>query len=454
MTTFGRFVLPSCCALAFTVASVAISANVWVERSDSPLLDRIELLANAGKLRTSTTSYPLSWRALARDLELLDVDRLNAAERDAVFLIQARLQTAARDAANTQLKLVANSQDDEQYPRHQRSTHQRAELQLAHAYTDGDFAARISVQARLDAIDDEDYGLDESYLAWRFDGLTVGIDTLSTQWGVASDHSLLLSDAARPLPKFRISYQSDRIIGALSQFHFQSFIGARSSFGDDYNEPVWANRISFQSDGSLQFGLTHVMSSLDSAANPYLAADERWHALSADGRLGIVLGPHTSAALYAELGADLENSSSMWLAGVSAHQLWGGYQFRAYAEISAGDELDRAGFFQLNHHLGRPLGRLAANDATAISAGLRATNLQGEHWELTVRDFDASDTPFAIAQQTDRFAPLTAATSQLALTHKRPLGNGLVGLTLERWETDWNGGDSGFNAQLSYELRF
>lgn len=454
MTTFGRTVLPSCCAFALTIASTATVANVWVERADRPLLDRIELLANAGKLRTSTTSYPLSWRALARDLELLDTARLTVTEREAVMLLQARLQTAARDDANTQLKLVANSNDDDDFPRHQRSTHQRAELQAAHAYTSGDFAARVSVQARLDAVDDEDFGIDESYLAWRFDGLTLGIDTLSTHWGVASDHSLLLSDAARPIPKLRVSYQSDRILGALSQFHLQSFIGARSAFGDDYNEPVWANRISFQSAGSLQWGLTHVMSALDSSSNPYLTADENWHALSADGRLGIVLGERTSAAIYAEFGADLENSSSIWLAGFSAHQFWADYQVRAFAEISTGDQLDRAEFFNFHHHYGRPLGRLAASDATALSAGIRATNLQGERWELMVRDFDSSDAPLSITQQTDRFAPLAAASRQISLHHSRPLGNGLVGLTLERWETDWNGGDSGFNAQLSYELRF
>ncbi|HET8816538.1 MAG TPA: capsule assembly Wzi family protein [Pseudidiomarina sp.] len=454
MTTFRRIALPSCCAIALAMWSTTAVANVWVERSDSPLLDRIELLANAGKLRTSTTSYPLSWRALARDLELLDVNRLTRAEREAVMLLQARLQTAARGTANTQFKLVVNSNDDANFPRHLRSSHQRAEVQVAHAYTSGDFAARVSVQARLDAIDDEDFGLDESYLAWRFDGLTLGIDTLSTHWGVASDHSLLLSDGARPLPKLRVSYQSDRIIGTLSKFHFQSFVGARSAFGDDYNEPVWANRISFQSAGSLQFGLTHVMSALDSNTNPYLTDDERWHAVSADGRLGLVLGQQTSAALYAELGADLENSSSMWLAGFSAHHLWGEFQLRAFAEVSAGDEFDRAGFFNINHHYGRPLGRLAASDATAISAGLRATNLQGERWELIVRDFDASDTPQSITQQSDRYAPLAAATRQLALQHSRPLGSGLASMSIERWETDWNNGDTGVNAQFSYELRF
>ena len=77
-----RVFLPSI-SMLFAVSAASLHASPWVEADDAYLKSNIQLLADAGVIRSPVQTYPLPWHAIARDLKQAKLDKLRELE-DAV----------------------------------------------------------------------------------------------------------------------------------------------------------------------------------------------------------------------------------------------------------------------------------------------------------------------------------------------------------------------------------
>ncbi|WP_449358106.1 hypothetical protein [Alishewanella longhuensis] len=86
-----------------------MSAAPWISPEDQFLVNSINVLANAGYIKSTTTTYPLLWKNIVKDLYQVDSTELHGIHQQAYY----QLKNAA-DFANgnySQLVLSSSSED-------------------------------------------------------------------------------------------------------------------------------------------------------------------------------------------------------------------------------------------------------------------------------------------------------------------------------------------------------
>jgi hypothetical protein len=195
--------------LAATVALVPLAApalaDPWLAPGDLALRHDIQLLADEGVIRSPTTTWPLSWPDLARDvLAATDAPTRNPLVDDALD----RVRRAARAAATTgssglELRLAAAGEPTE-LRTFSDTPRDEGEVGAAMSWLGERFAARLEVTAVVDAADRQDVRLDGSYVGVSVGNFMIAAGAMPRWWGPGWDASLILGTNARPIPSLTV----------------------------------------------------------------------------------------------------------------------------------------------------------------------------------------------------------------------------------------------------------
>jgi hypothetical protein len=194
------FISLSAVILAF--AASPVPADPWARPGDLALRNDIQLLADAGVIKSPVTAWPIPWATIAADLasagspETLDPAVLAARARVIQRLGTVRgltgLQPNAKVSVRTDPFWLRNFEDT---PR------EESEVRAGVSWMGDRFAARAQVSFVADPLPgDNDWRGDGSYVAAVLGNHIFHAGALDRWWGPSHDDTLILSNNARPVP--------------------------------------------------------------------------------------------------------------------------------------------------------------------------------------------------------------------------------------------------------------
>lgn len=176
----------------------SVQAAPWIDPGEEQLRHHVQVLADAGVIRAPITTWPVSWGAIATDLEQAGHSGLAESERWSLAYVKFYLQRArnrfnlyARAGAAGDPVVIRDFASDQR---------EQYEMQGQLDWTGDRLAARLALTWAPDATDGKDYRLDGSYVSGLLGNWAVTAGAIDRWWGPSWQSSLILSNNARPVP--------------------------------------------------------------------------------------------------------------------------------------------------------------------------------------------------------------------------------------------------------------
>ncbi|HUG99624.1 MAG TPA: capsule assembly Wzi family protein, partial [Gammaproteobacteria bacterium] len=193
-------------AAVLALAAAPVVADPWLKPGDLALRHDIQLLADAGVLRSPVTTWPIPWATIAADLgdggglEALDPAVLAARVR----VLQRFNRVRGLGGFQPNAKLGVRS-DDFWLRNFEDTPREQGEARAGVSWMGERFAARAQLSFASDPRPgDREWRGDGSYLAAVIGNHIVHAGALDRWWGPSHDDTLILSSNARPVPGFGI----------------------------------------------------------------------------------------------------------------------------------------------------------------------------------------------------------------------------------------------------------
>lgn len=240
----------------------AALASPFMSPGDIGLRHDIQLLADAGVIRGTVSTWPLAWGPILADLQAVDPDKeltpsiLGAMERIAS---RARWETREHEAFFGAHFAIA--EEPTRIRSFDNTPRESAEVGAELTYTGDWFTVGLRAQAVDSPSDGKDFRADGSVVGIAVGNYSIAVNTLDRWWGPGWDGSLILSNNARPVPAISI----DRTFAAPFQTQWLRWLGPWDlsiHFGEMEEERVVPNaqffglRFSFRPIPSLEVGLS------------------------------------------------------------------------------------------------------------------------------------------------------------------------------------------------------
>jgi len=197
------------------------SAGPFMRAGDIALRHDVQLLADAGVIRGTVSTWPMAWGPVLRDLE--DAD-LQDASRDVLDAI-ARLRVRARwETAIGELQFHAHASVSENPQRirgYDETPRGRGEIGGGLSLLGDMFSLELNTQVQYSQQDDQRFRFDQSRLGVALGNWSISASTMDRWWGPGWDGSLILSNNARPIPSLVV----DRIFTDPFKSSWLSWIG-------------------------------------------------------------------------------------------------------------------------------------------------------------------------------------------------------------------------------------
>lgn len=403
-------------------------AGPWLTPGDPWLKADILVLADAGIITSPVSSWPLSWGDIAQDINAFTSDvQLDAGVSNALLRV--------RNRARAELVVGQTSIDGglrvAEKPVLVRGFHDaprgEQELWVAAERTGERFAFKVrGSYVNDDPTDTRESRLDGSYAALAIGNWMLGASLIDRWWGPGWNGSLILSNAARPIPSLVI----ERNFSTPFESKWLSWIGPWSTsviWGELGTSRAVPNtrffgwRVNFRPFQSLEIGALRTAQwcgdgrecDLDAfakvlvgdsnveagqgtdVANQLAGFDARW----SPPFFGLPV------AVYAQLiGEDEAGGFPSRYLGQFGVEAWGflsnrTVSWRAYAEYAdttcqfneSSKNFNCAynnGSYPTGYRFrGRSIGHSSDNDAQSVAFGLVANDLQLGEWSLSIRHF-------------------------------------------------------------------
>jgi hypothetical protein len=252
-------------ALAAVLGGLAwgsAQADPWLAPGDAGLRSDIQLLADAGILRSPVTSWPISWPDLARDLRAASL----SGHDEGVVAALLRVRRLARSAAFpgfAGVGVMAGAASDPLIERgFDASPREQGELGLRASWLTDHVAINLQGTYVADPADGKHFRADGSYLGLNIGNFMVSAGLMERWWGPGWDGSLILSNNARPVPGITIerNYSDPFKLRLLSWLgHWRASIALGEAEDHDVAVPgvrFLAARVNFRPRSWLEFGLS------------------------------------------------------------------------------------------------------------------------------------------------------------------------------------------------------
>ena len=185
-----------CLGLSF---AQAIQAGPWIAPGDSALRSDIQLLGDAGIIRASLMTWPLSWGDVMNS-----IDESAGSGSPAEIAALARLRRrAAKETVIGEAQFNAYgsaSKNPVQIRSFEDVPREDAEIGIGFKYTGDWFATSLQGQWVSNPDDGDDFRFDDSYVGLALGNWMLSVSTLDRWWGPGWQSSLILSSNARPVP--------------------------------------------------------------------------------------------------------------------------------------------------------------------------------------------------------------------------------------------------------------
>lgn len=209
--------LGACAAL---LVSAAAAAGPWIETGESDLRHHVEVLADAGVIRSPVTTWPMSWGGVARDLAQADPQRLGDMEQESLYTLLGAMDEQSGLGVDF-VGGVNAATSDAAITGFGSSRRENQQVSFRADWLGETTAASLSAQYVRDPLDERKYRLDGSYVAQQLGNWALSAGMTDRWWGPGWQSSLILSDNARPVPA--VSLQ--RIVPAAPDWRVLSWIG-------------------------------------------------------------------------------------------------------------------------------------------------------------------------------------------------------------------------------------
>lgn len=192
------------CFLFTLLASFSAVSAPWVDVSDVYLRADIQALADAGVITVPVNTYPLMWAGIGADLGKAEPSRLTPDLAKAFSRVNYYYRNAVENRGNTRIKAAAAT-DAARFQHFGSDYREQGDLQVSHEYMGDRFAFKVAASAHYDAADEEDFRLDDSYMAMIWGNWIFTAGAIEQWWGPGFDSALHRSNNARPLPSVMVS---------------------------------------------------------------------------------------------------------------------------------------------------------------------------------------------------------------------------------------------------------
>lgn len=249
-----RLFLAFICAGALTGTA---GAAPWIDPGDEQLRHHIEMLADAGVIRSPITTWPIMWGAVSRDLEQAKDQSLDDATLWSLAYVRFALNRAtealnltAYAGGRSDAAAIADFANDQ---REQNEARGEADWVGEH------LAARLRLAWVPDATDGKDYRYDGSYVAGLLGNWSLSAGAIDRWWGPGWQSSLNLSTSARPVNSVQLQRNfSDpfetRWLSWIGPWTLTLFAGQLESESAVPDAKLLGARLAFRPFSSLELG--------------------------------------------------------------------------------------------------------------------------------------------------------------------------------------------------------
>jgi hypothetical protein len=408
------------------------SAEPWIDTSNLALRTEIQYLADRNVIKAPVNTWPLMWAAIEPDLRAVDASQLDATGLNAWHDVMRHLNFSKQTISSASVT-VAN--DDNRFAGFGDEYRDKNTVALSYSTMGDRWALKLKPSWAADPDDDDDYRLDESYLAGTLGNWVVSVGAQDRWWAPGWDTNLALTSNARPMPAlaltrrdshpFRLPFTDDYQI----PWTVTTFMADMGTARTVPNTLLWGFRLNFKPHPRLEVGVTRlaqwagdgrpdsfstfwdVLIGRDNCGNQGLdcgadGSEEPGNQQAGyDLRLSVPVAGHNFGIYYQSFAEDGSDSSTkFWTkaqpsGGIDTTVNLLGTPVLMYIEYT--DSLAYCGSNRsigigncyYEHHIyntgmryeGRTIGNLYDNDATTVVFGMVSQTQNDVSWQWSVR---------------------------------------------------------------------
>ncbi len=400
----------------------AAGADPWLAPGDAGLRSDVQLLADADIVRTPVSSWPLSWADVSRDLaRVRAVDLTTPTLQDAYERVRREARRNTRVGVVEPYVEVGGALHPIRTRGFADAPREEGELATGLDWTGERFAVRLEVRGVASPEDDRAVRFDGSYAGMVIGNVMISAGYMEKWWGPGWAGSLILGNAARPIPSLTVERNySDPfeapVLKWLGPWRASFQAGLLEGDRDDHpNAHFMALRIAFRPARGLEVGLSR---------SAQLCGDGR--ACTLGTYWDMVIGNDNDQSLEEQPGNQLAGFDARWalprgvplavygqaigedeagflpskylgLGGIEAWGRGGGWSWRGYAEYAKtacdfarsrplyGCAYESSIYTDGYRYRGRPIGHAWDRDGRGVTVGVVANR---DRWSVDARAYD------------------------------------------------------------------
>lgn len=251
----AHFFKSTCIAVFGLLICPWTQASPWMESDDAYLRSDLQVLADAGLIATPINTYPIRWSRIDAELQKVDAGVLTLSLRQAYAHVTYALEGGlmGRGSRRFKFSFAKSTRSDLSFAAPVTGKWQG---QGSYEVTSSSYAFRLAagVQRTFDkhGSEENDYSLDDSYIAGNLGNLSLSFGALQRWWGPTWIYNLGWGHTARPVPGVDLAYDAYDwpLIGSL---HVESFIGNDKT--PNHNRKQWSSRLEVSPTSWLNIGV-------------------------------------------------------------------------------------------------------------------------------------------------------------------------------------------------------
>ena len=250
-------------AAALILAASTALAGPVAQPGDIGLRHDIQVLADYGVITGPVTTWPISWDALAADLQqAVDSKTVfpNAVEQTMQRLIGRanRELLPGKPRMNGRLSLAEKPSRIQSFGSTPR---EEGEVSAGFSWVGERVSIDLNVTGAYEPLDDKEARGDNSRIAVDWGNVTFAASTMDRWWGPGWDGSLILSNNARPIPALTISRNrthafNTKWLSWLGPWDLETIFGQMEKERAIPNARFFGMRFVFRPVNSLEIGLS------------------------------------------------------------------------------------------------------------------------------------------------------------------------------------------------------
>lgn len=244
------------CFLICLAWSIKGLCSPWIGTLEPQLHQDLQVLVEWGVLDASVSSYPVPWKGIARQLEMLQVQTLASIPAISAKRLKHYLKAHKRQIGQSVISLYGAS-DDSRFIEFNGAQADKVTFSITKEFYSSRWAGQISANYERGG----ESHFDQSFLAYQFGDWNLRVGSLDQWWGPAQSSSLIMSNNAKPVPAISFSRSQatrskNQWLQYLGPWFFTAQMGQLESERAVPNTKLWMTRFNFTPITGLELGFS------------------------------------------------------------------------------------------------------------------------------------------------------------------------------------------------------